>query len=102
MNQKKTSKTAHKPSRRSPWMWPTLLSLGGLALIALAVWSFAGNSSTRLGGDGSPILKVNREKVDLGDVPLGQWVNVSFELSNTGDGPLRFTKKPYIEVAAGC
>jgi hypothetical protein len=51
---------------------------------------------------GGPALQVDQEKIDLGDVPLGQTVSAQFEITNVGDQPLRFTQKPYIQVAAGC
>jgi hypothetical protein len=44
----------------------------------------------------------DREEVDVGDVPLGQTVEVSFEIANTGDKPLRFIEAPYVEVVEGC
>jgi hypothetical protein len=47
-------------------------------------------------------LSVDKDKFDFGNVPLGQTVQVSFEVANTGAAPLRFKEKPYIEVAAGC
>jgi hypothetical protein len=51
---------------------------------------------------GSPSLKVDKEKVDLGAVKLGQTVKVDFELANVGDETLRFTKPPTVEVKEGC
>ena len=51
---------------------------------------------------GSPSLKVDKELVDLGEVQLGKWVEVSFEVQNVGDRPLRFLEKPWIEVLEGC
>ncbi len=51
---------------------------------------------------GSPSLKVDQEKVDLGNVKLGQTVEVKFMLTNVGDETLRFRKAPYIEVLQGC
>ena len=52
--------------------------------------------------NGAPSLKVDQDKVDLGDVPLGKTVTVSFQLSNVGDQPLRFNQAPYVEVVEGC
>ncbi len=51
---------------------------------------------------GRPSLKVDREKVDFGDVKLDKTVTATFTLSNVGDQALRFTRQPFIEVAAGC
>ena len=51
---------------------------------------------------GAPKLKVDKESVNLGDRKVGQLVSTSFEITNVGDQPLRFTEAPYIEVAAGC
>jgi len=51
---------------------------------------------------GAAKLKVDKESVDLGDRKVGQPVSVSFEITNVGDQPLRFTQLPYIEVKKGC
>lgn len=86
---------------------PLLLTLGGFVLIAaalFALWKSNQPSTTPVAieVEGSPSLKVDREKVDLGDIPLNQTVSVSFQLANVGDEPLRFSSKPFVEVAEGC
>ncbi len=101
---KKKTQKARKRVNRHSTQWPLLLALGGVALILLALAALKATSSPKVPIEvsGAPRLKVDKEKVDLGNVRLGQWVKVSFELSNVGDQPLRFSEKPYIEVAAGC
>ena len=85
-------------------IWLPLIIVVGVVLIAVAVLS--NNSSPAAPGapatGGAPALSVDKDKFDFGNVPLGQTVQVSFEVANTGDAPLRFKEKPYIEVAAGC
>ena len=51
---------------------------------------------------GGPRLTTDKELVDLGDIRLGNPVQVSFELKNSGDQPLQFSEAPYIEVKEGC
>jgi cell division septal protein FtsQ len=102
------SQTKHKKHpihKKQQRLWPLIiLAGGGLLLIIGAVFTFSQPSKSKASVEvnGSPSLRVNQEKVDLGNVKLGQTVQVSFELTNVGDQPLRFSKAPYIEVKEGC
>jgi hypothetical protein len=98
----KASKKVTPPGKQRFPIWLPLIIVAGVVLIVVALIGSGQVSTTLPQASGKPVLQVDKEKVDLGDVPLGQTVSVSFELTNTGDQPLQFTKKPYIEVAAGC
>jgi hypothetical protein len=101
-------KRSHKrPSRHrqsANALGPTLLVLGGMLLIGLTAFLFWRGNAASFTPEvtGAPRLKADREEVNLGDVRLGQTVQVSFEISNVGDKPLRFTGEPYVEVVEGC
>jgi hypothetical protein len=99
---KDTRKPPQKPMRKSPSRLAWLLLAGALVVgtAALLAWRGALPASTTTGG--APSLKADKEKVDLGDVRLGQTVSVAFELTNTGAAPLRFREAPYVEVVEGC
>jgi anaerobic glycerol-3-phosphate dehydrogenase len=75
---------------------------GGLLLIFAALSLIGGGTRAAIEVTGQPRLKVDREGVDLGDVPLGQAVRTAFVLTNVGDRPLRLTDPPYVEVVEGC
>jgi hypothetical protein len=99
-NQKKSLK--HGKKKQS---WPAILLLaGGLLLLAGAFFAFRKPSPARAAivVTGAPSLKVNQDKVDLGNVKLDQTVDVKFTLTNVGDQTLRFSKTPYVEVVQGC
>jgi hypothetical protein len=104
VTQNKSSRYPHKKKRRNSRWMPILIAAGGLLLIGLAVLSFReeGKPQSAEEGGGTPILKVDQETVDLGDVKLDQLVQVSFQLTNAGDQTLRFSEAPYIVVAEGC
>ena len=85
------------------WLWAIVAA--GVALIAFVVIDMASRNSTPPPAPlvtGAPALQVDKEKVDFGNVTLGQTVEVKFEVANVGDQPLRFTQKPYVEVIEGC
>lgn len=88
--------------------WPLLLVIGGGLLLVFAVVTRfarppqAAQTKAPIEVSGAPSLKVDRETVNLGDIKLGRTIDVSFQLTNVGDKPLRFSKAPYIEVKEGC
>jgi hypothetical protein len=90
---------------RNKQRWPMLLLFaGGLLLITGAFFAFRKPSQSKAAIliTGTPSLKVNQDKVDLGNIKLGQTVDVKFTLTNVGDKTLRFNKTPYVEVVEGC
>ena len=101
LKNKKYQKSKRK--RRSSSL-PISLALGGLILMIGAFFALSQPSKPKaaIEVNGSPRLKVDKEKVDLGPVKLGQPVTVAFELTNIGDQTLRFSKTPTIEVKEGC
>ncbi len=94
---------AQKKPKPPLWLWGVIAA--GVALIALVVIQAVTSNSTPPPAPlvtGGPALQVDKENIDFGNVTLGQTVEAKFEVTNVGDQPLRFTKKPYIEVIEGC
>ena len=96
---------SHIRHHRKKQPWPLVLLFAGALLLVVGV-GFAikkpAAPKATIEVSGSPSLKVDQQKVDLGDVKLGQTVDVKFTLMNVGDQTLRFSKEPYIEVVEGC
>ncbi len=103
MSQGKQKKNLRHHRKKSPWPM-ILLGAGALLLVFGVASAFRKPSATKaaIEVNGSPSLKVDKPSVDLGDVKLGQTVEVKFQLTNVGDQDLRFSKAPYIEVVEGC
>ena len=101
------SNKARRPvPARKPTLQPWHLIAGAVVLgviaIAAILFSNSGGPKVEVTVQGAPSLAVDRDKVDLGDVKLGQTVSVEFVVANIGDQPLRFSEPPYIEVVEGC
>src|SRR4030067_2097366 len=103
MSQNKLKKYPKKRRKQNSTWLPILAIAGGILLISLAYFALRDKPTPKAPVEvkGSSSLKVNKEKVDLGDVKLGQTVEVSFQLTNVGDQTLRFTEEPYIEGVEG-
>jgi hypothetical protein len=91
-------------TRTSNSRLPLFLLIGGAVLLLVAVFfTFQKKPAPYMPvGDGSPILQVDKETVDLGNEKLGTFAQVSFKITNAGNQPLRFSKAPYVEVKQGC
>jgi len=90
--------------RKKP-LWPIILLLAGGVLLVIGAVSVLNKPSqpkAAIEVSGTPSLKVDQEKVDLGNVKLGQTVEVKFKIMNVGDQTLRFSKTPFVEVVEGC
>jgi flagellar basal body-associated protein FliL len=107
---KNSSKMRSRRKNGSLLTNPLFVIMGGLILVAVALFVIlrANQPSepklppVNVDVSGAPSLQVDKEKVDLGDVPVDQTVTVSFQLANAGDQTLRFSEQPYIEVKEGC
>jgi hypothetical protein len=107
MSKYKSIKRKKKTSFQDVLPAAVLLVLAGIVLVAgtlFAVWKSGQSSAPQVPIEvqGSPSLEVDRDRVDLGDVPLGKTVTVSFQIANVGDKTLRFSQKPFVEVREGC
>lgn len=91
----------HRKQRRQFSWWLVVL---GAAFLVAAVWGLSslngsGNDGT---GGGTPVIAVDQQVIDFGDVRLGTELTFTIKVTNLGDGNLRFTEVPYIEVLEGC
>lgn len=92
------SKKNKKQKKNSPTV--LFIIFGGILLIAAAF--FFANRSGSDDGSGTPSIVVDQQKIDYGDVKFG--VNKTFviKVTNTGDGTLRFSEAPYVQILEGC
>ena len=94
MAKKNQKHRKHEQQKNFPWL---LAALGGGLLLIAAVLFPRGGS-----GGGTPSIKVDLDKIDYGYVKFGENRQFTLQVTNTGDGNLRFKEQPYIEVLEGC
>jgi hypothetical protein len=79
-----------------------LIVLAGIAILTAGIVFAAQAGGQETSGTVGPQLSVDQERIDFGQVQMGQPVSAQFTITNTGDETLRLTKEPYIEVKEGC
>lgn len=81
---------------RRQFPWP--LVIFGVILLASAVFLYSNLNRD----EGTPALAANTEFIDFGDVKLDDSRAFTINITNTGNGALKFKEKPYIEIREGC
>lgn len=96
--------TGNRTSKKTKTNAPLLLiiSAGVIFIFAILAAVQLSKSGSVLNQKGAPVLKVDVEEINLGDIPVGQTVQASFRLTNSGTQSLKFREAPYIEVKEGC
>ncbi len=88
---------SHRNKRnKKQFPWPFVVF--GVILLVTAVFLYSNLNQDK----GSPSLVVNTEVIDYGDVKLDDSRAFTINITNTGNGALKFREKPYIEVREGC
>jgi hypothetical protein len=94
----------HRQTRTKHTRLPFPLILAGILILAGALF-FAFLKPAAVYTPivtGKPSLKIDKEKIDLGNMKLGDTAFASFQLTNVGDQVLQFTQAPTIQVIEGC
>jgi hypothetical protein len=95
MGKNKKKYTRQRQRKNFPWLF---VALGG-GLLVLAAILFANQGD---GGGGTPSIAADQQRIDYGDVKFNTEKTFAIQVTNTGDGTLRFKEEPYIEVVEGC
>ena len=91
----KRNQRRQRQKKSFPWV---LVALGGVLLVIAAFFFTRQNND----GGGTPSLQVDKQNIDYGYVKFGETKSFAIQVTNTGNGTLRFKDKPYIEVLKGC
>lgn len=94
-NRKRQDEQARRRTRKRRAVGVVLV-----AVIAVIAGWWLWNTPEASGG--TPKLAIDREVVDLGDLPFETPARVVFTLSNAGDGTLRIPDVPRVRAEEGC
>ena len=104
MKNKRNSKRAKNKKQKKPFVW-LIIAFGGILLYGAIALVLPKMDPEPYIPEvfGAPSMKVDKEKIDLGDVRLGKTVYAKFKLTNVGDEILFLDgEKSQIKVVEGC
>ena len=96
-----SKKTQKKKQQQRKKTFPWVQGVVAVVLILGTVLTLANRNKAPVTG-GTPAITVDQEKIDMGYIKLGNYRTINIKVTNTGDGVLRFTEDPYLEVVEGC
>ena len=95
----KKPRVAPPVPRRGRWRWAVM---GALVVVGAGAGTFWWMSTGPDASGGAPRLVVDREVVELGDIPFEAPARVVFTLTNAGDGTLKIAEVPRVKAVEGC
>lgn len=100
---KLTPRSQNAPPPRSPWLWVGLITVGVIALVIAGFGLWRRGSGAAPAGEGSgPVVAVEQDLFDYGDVKVDTPIETLFRLRNAGDQPLKIAGNPEVELVEGC
>lgn len=92
-----------RPMGKGKSSLPLIALISGAVILlgAVVIFSLQPGSNDQA-ADGTPAIAVDQERIDYGDVKLDTPLTFKIKVTNTGDGELRFSQEPFIEVIEGC
>ena len=80
------------------------VSIASLVIVAMiaTLGDESSPSEALVDTSGTPVILIDSDYMDFGDVPFNQMVEASFEVTNSGDATLLFAEAPFVELKDGC
>lgn len=100
MSQKNHARQTRDSSKRK-FNTSSLLLLGGIALVAIAIVAFVWLALAPSSG-GTPQIQVDNERIDFGKQPFERPVRATFQIRNTGTGTLTLSVPRVATLLEGC
>ncbi len=97
------SPAAPRAGRRT-FLWVGLVALGAFALVIVGYTLLRGGSGVPAAGGGQtgPVVEVDQDVFDYGDVKVNTPIETLFRVRNAGDQPLKIAGDPEVELVEGC
>ncbi len=95
----KQSRTGRPPTGGHRWVG---VAVATLLVLSLTSCESRDQEPRAIDTIGTPVLQLDRDYVDFGDVPFNQMIEATFEVTNTGDATLLFAETPFVELKDGC
>ncbi len=96
------SPAAPRAGRRT-LLWVGLMALGAFALVVVGFTLLRGGSGgPAAGGSQGPVVEVDQDVFDYGDVKVNTPIETLLRVRNAGDQPLKIAGDPEVELVEGC
>lgn len=88
---------------RRTFLWVGLIALGAFALVIIGFTLLRGGSGgPAAGGTQGPVVEVDQETFDYGDVKVNTPIETIFRVRNAGSETLKIAGDPEVELVEGC